>query len=88
MIYPVWYSVPGGVWYGGHAGRSPSLEADRDCTDLMRLVAACRGALNPFLAELVEDCIRDHMVDPDRRPTSRGARAAQEIIDLLRGYVT
>ena len=64
-----------------------ALEEERDCTEIMQLVAACRGALNSLLAELVEGHVRYHMVDPDRRPTTAEARAAQELIDVVRSYV-
>ena len=64
-----------------------ALEDERDCTEIMQLVAACRGALNSLLAELVEGHVRYHMVDPDRRPTTAEARAAQELIDVVRSYV-
>jgi hypothetical protein len=49
--------------------------------------ASSRGALNSFLAELVEGHIRYHMSDPDRRPASKEARAAQELIDVVKSYV-
>ena len=64
-----------------------ALEDGDDCTSIMQLVAAARGALNSLLAELVEGHIRFHMVDPDRRPTSAEAQAAQELIDVVKGYV-
>jgi DNA-binding FrmR family transcriptional regulator len=64
-----------------------ALEGERDCTEIMQLVAACRGALSALLAELVEGHVRYHMVDPDRRPTTAEARAAQELIDVVRSYV-
>jgi FrmR/RcnR family transcriptional regulator, repressor of frmRAB operon len=64
-----------------------ALEDERDCTEVMQLVAACHGALNALMAELVEGHVRYHMVDPDRRPTTAEARAAQELIDVVRSYV-
>jgi DNA-binding FrmR family transcriptional regulator len=64
-----------------------ALEDERDCTEVMQLVAACHGALNSLMAELVEGHVRYHMVDPDRRPTTAEARAAQELIDVVRSYV-
>ena len=63
------------------------LVAEQDCTDLMQLIAAAHGAMNSLMAEVVEGHVRYHMVDPDRRPTSREARAAQELIDVVRSYV-
>ncbi len=63
------------------------LEEEDDCADIMRLIAAARGAMNSLMAEVVEGHIRYHMVDPDRRPTSAEGRAAQELIDVVQSYV-
>jgi FrmR/RcnR family transcriptional regulator, repressor of frmRAB operon len=63
------------------------LENEEDCADIMMLIAAARGAMNSLMAEVVEGHIRDHMVDPDRRPTSSEGRAAQQLIDVVRAYV-
>jgi DNA-binding FrmR family transcriptional regulator len=63
------------------------IEAEEDCTAIMQMTASSRGALNSFLAELVEGHIRYHMSDPDRRPASKKARAAQELIDVVKSYV-
>jgi len=63
------------------------IENEEDCTAIMQLTASSRGALNSFLAELVEGHIRYHMSDPDRRPASKEARAAQELIDVVKSYV-
>ncbi|MGH7593885.1 MAG: metal/formaldehyde-sensitive transcriptional repressor [Gemmatimonadales bacterium] len=64
-----------------------ALESEEDCADIMQLIAAARGAMNSLMAEVVEGHVRYHMVDPDRRPTSAEARAAQELIDVVRSYV-
>jgi DNA-binding FrmR family transcriptional regulator len=63
------------------------LENENDCSDIMLLISAARGAMNSLMAEVVEGHIRFHMVDPDRRPTSAEARAAQELIDVVKAYV-
>ena len=64
-----------------------ALESEEDCADIMRIISAARGALNSLMAEVVEGHIRYHMVDPDRRPTSAEARAAQELMDVVQAYV-
>ena len=63
------------------------LDDEEDCADIMHRIAAARGALDSLMAEVGEGHIRHHMVDPDRRPTSAEARAAQELIDVVKGYV-
>jgi FrmR/RcnR family transcriptional regulator, repressor of frmRAB operon len=64
-----------------------ALENEADCSDIMSYISAARGALNSLMAEVVEGHVRYHMVDPDRRPTSAEARAAQELIDVVKSYV-
>jgi DNA-binding FrmR family transcriptional regulator len=64
-----------------------ALEEEQDCADTMQRIAAARGAMSSLLAEVVEGHVRFHMVDPDRRPTSAEARAAQELIDVVKSYV-
>jgi hypothetical protein len=36
------------------------------------------------MAELIEGHIRYHVVDPDRQPTTERAKAAQELIDVVK----
>jgi DNA-binding FrmR family transcriptional regulator len=64
-----------------------ALEEEQDCGDVMHLISAARGAINGLMAEVVEDHIREHMVDSGRRRTAAEARAAQELIDVVKAYV-
>ena len=64
-----------------------TLREEHDCAELLQLVAACRGALNGLMAELVEGHIRFHVLDPDRPKDSPQAAAAEELIDIVRAYL-
>ena len=64
-----------------------ALEEEQDCGDVMHLISAARGAINSLMAEVVEDHIREHMVDSGRRRTASETRAAQELIDVVKAYV-
>jgi DNA-binding FrmR family transcriptional regulator len=64
-----------------------ALEEEQDCTDLLRTIAACRGAINGLMAEVIEGHIRFHIVDPDEKPTSDKAKAAQELMDVVSTYL-
>lgn len=64
-----------------------TLREEHDCADLLQLVAACRGALNGLMAELVEGHIRFHVLDHDRPKESPQAAAAEELIDIVRTYL-
>ena len=63
------------------------LEEERDCTTTLQTIAACRGAMNGLMAEVLEGHIRFHVVDPDAKPTSKRAAATQELIDVIRTYL-
>jgi DNA-binding FrmR family transcriptional regulator len=64
-----------------------ALEAEKSCADVMHLVAAARGAMNGFMAEIVEDHIRMHVLEPEDHPESARAQAAEELIDVFHSYI-
>lgn len=64
-----------------------ALEAEIGCADVLQLVASIRGAVNGLTAELVEDHIRLHVVDPARDPDPERSRGAEELIDIVRAYL-
>jgi DNA-binding FrmR family transcriptional regulator len=64
-----------------------AIERESDCADVLHTIAACRGAINSLMAEVLEGHIRFHVTDPDQEPRSEKARATQELIDVLRAYL-
>ena len=58
-----------------------------DCSALMQTIAACRGAINGLMAEVVEGHIREHVIDPGRKPSAAQVDAAEELIDVLGTYL-
>ena len=64
-----------------------TLEADAGCAEVMQLVTACRGAISGIMAEVVEDHIRMHMIDPGRKPSKAEAGAADELVGVLHSYI-
>lgn len=64
-----------------------SLEEGADCTYILHTVAACRGAIDGLMAEVLEGHIRFHVVDPDHNPSSGRSQAAQELIDVIKMYM-
>lgn len=63
------------------------LEEEADCERVLQTIAACRGAINGLMAEVVEDHVRFHVVGPDVDPTSEQAQAAEQLLDLVRSYL-
>lgn len=64
-----------------------ALTNDVDCSDVLQLITAARGALNGLMAELVADHVRFHVLDPKQKPSSEQALAADELIDIIRSYL-
>jgi DNA-binding FrmR family transcriptional regulator len=54
---------------------------------VLQQATACRGALDGFIAEVIEDHIREHMVDPKVGRDSRQALAAEELIEIVHQYL-
>lgn len=64
-----------------------ALEQEIGCADVLQLIAGARGAINGLMAEVMEDHIRMHIVDPAWQPDAERAHAAEELIDVVRSYL-
>ena len=64
-----------------------ALAQELGCADVLHLVAAVRGAINGLMAEVMEDHIRLHVVDPARERNSERAESAQELIEVVHAYL-
>jgi DNA-binding FrmR family transcriptional regulator len=64
-----------------------ALEDEQDCSDLLRTIAACRGAINGLMGEVIEGHIRYHVINPDMKPASPQAAAAQQLMDVVKTYL-
>jgi DNA-binding FrmR family transcriptional regulator len=64
-----------------------ALETEIGCADVLQVIASVRGAMNGLMAEVMEDHIRFHVVDPAREPNTQRAQGAQELIDVVRTYL-
>ncbi len=72
---------------GQISGIEKALEEDSDCGKVLQQLAACRGAINGLMAEILEDHIRFHVIDPDVDPESEQAEATEQLVDLVRSYL-
>ncbi len=63
-----------------------AVEDERGCAEVLHLLVAARGAMNSLMAEIIEDHIRVHVVDPARERGSRG-RGAEELIEVVQAYL-
>jgi len=64
-----------------------ALEDEKGCTEVLHLVVTARGAINGLMAEVIEDHIRMHIVDPARERNSSRARGAEELIEVVQAYL-
>ena len=68
-------------------GIEAALNGDQDCSAVLQQIAACRGAIGGLMSEVLEGHVREHVVDPDRRPSAAQLDAAEELIAVLRTYL-
>ena len=64
-----------------------ALEEEKGCADVLHLVVAARGALNSLVAEVIEDHIRVHVVDPAQERNVAKAEGTRELIDVVQAYL-
>ncbi len=64
-----------------------ALEEEIGCGDVLQLVASIRGAVHGLMAEIIDDHIRIHIVDPATEPDSNRAQSTQELMDVIRTYL-
>jgi DNA-binding FrmR family transcriptional regulator len=63
-----------------------AVDADDECTTVLQQATACRGALDGFIAEVIEDHIREHMMSPRTDADARSG-AAEELIEIVHQYL-
>ena len=56
-----------------------TLEGQHECGDVLRLIAAARGAMDSLMAEVMEGHIRDHALSGTSRDRERAAAQLIEI---------
>ena len=63
------------------------LTEERDCSEILQVMSAARGAMNSLMAELLEGHIRSQVLNGKQNPTSQQAMAADEVIDMVKSYL-
>jgi len=64
-----------------------ALENDRECATVLQQIAACRGAINSLLVQIIDGEIRFHVLSKNAKVESREARAAQDLVEILHRYI-
>ncbi|HWE99332.1 MAG TPA: metal/formaldehyde-sensitive transcriptional repressor [Caulobacteraceae bacterium] len=65
-----------------------AVEADNECARVLQLATSCRGALDGFIAEVIEDHIREHMIDRAAPRDDPRVQAAEELVEIVHAYLT
>jgi DNA-binding FrmR family transcriptional regulator len=63
-----------------------ALEGQASSAAVLQQATACRGALDGFIAEVIEDHIRERVVDAE--DSASAAAAAEELIGIVHSYLT
>jgi Uncharacterized protein conserved in bacteria len=64
-----------------------ALEEERGCEVIMQQIASVRGAIAGFMAEVVEDHVRTHLVDTTSFPKALDQEAIEQLIAVIRTYL-
>ena len=65
-----------------------ALQEEAGCAAILQQITACRGALDGLIAEVVEDHIREHVIDPKAAKDNPCARGAEELIEIVHSFLT
>jgi DNA-binding FrmR family transcriptional regulator len=64
-----------------------ALTEEAECERIMHMIAGVRGSVAGLMAEVVEDHIRTHLVDPKRNHSALNVDAAGQLIDVVHTYL-
>jgi len=64
-----------------------ALEAEKECGEVLHLIAASRGAMAGLMAEVAEDHVREHLVDTDKHPGALNPDAVEQLLEVVRTYL-
>ncbi len=62
-------------------------EHSEDCYGILQTIAACRGAINGLMAEVLEGHIREHIIDGTRKATAKETRAIEGLVAVVKSYL-
>jgi len=64
-----------------------ALSEESECSEVLQQLAACRGALNGLMAEVMEGHVRFHVLSPEAKTNSPEVAAAEELIEVVKAYL-
>lgn len=64
-----------------------AIEEEKECSGVLQQIAACRGAVNGLLVEIIEGELRFHILTKNTRADSREMKAAENLVEILHRYI-
>ncbi len=64
-----------------------ALQEEASCAAVLQQATACRGALDKLIAEIIEDHIREHVIDPAAPRNDPRAQAAEELVEIVHSFL-
>jgi DNA-binding FrmR family transcriptional regulator len=64
-----------------------ALTEERDCSEVLQVMSAARGAMNSLMAELLEGHIKSHVLNGKQKATAQQLVAANEVINMVKSYL-
>jgi DNA-binding FrmR family transcriptional regulator len=64
-----------------------AIEEEKECASVLQQIAACRGAINSLLVEIIDGEIRFHVLSKKSKVDSREAKAAENLVEILHRYI-
>ncbi len=65
-----------------------AVAAKTECARILQQATSCRGALDGFIGEVIEDHIREHLIDPAAGADDSRRLAAEELVGIVHAYLT
>jgi DNA-binding FrmR family transcriptional regulator len=64
-----------------------ALEFESGCETVMHMIAGVRGSVSGLMAEVVEDHVRTHLIDANRKRDPEKPSAAEELVEVVHSYL-
>ena len=66
-------------------GIERALESDAACVEVLRQIASVRGAVKGLTAEVMEDHLREHVLEVETDKERR--QGGEEMVEVIRAYM-
>jgi DNA-binding FrmR family transcriptional regulator len=63
-----------------------ALDGEASCSDLLQRITAARGAINGLMAEVLEEHVREYLIEAEGSVSREDA--AEELIEIIHSYLT